>query len=119
MNAALIITIATLVALGLTTCAPPEGKQGIPGPRGEQGVPGLQGPRGSDGTQITVVKLCPGATSYPNVFVEVAMCIDSKLYAVYSANNGFLTYLPPGRYQSNAIGSACSFTVGAGCEVVP
>lgn len=80
---------------------------------------GDPGPRGMDGTIITSVQLCPGTTTYPSTFVEVAFCINNSLYAVYSANNGFLTYLPPGTYSSNAIGSACSFTVLPGCTVAP
>lgn len=72
---------------------------------------------GVDGTQITVVQLCPGTPVYPSVFIEIALCIQDALYAVYSANGGFLTLLSPGGYGSNAIGSSCGFTVGPHCQV--
>jgi hypothetical protein len=79
---------------------------------------GERGPTGADGTTITIVQLCPGHTTYPSTFLEVAMCINNKLYGVYSANGGFMTELPPGNYSSNAIGSACNLTVLANCMVV-
>lgn len=91
-----------------------DGKDGAQGPAGQDGVNGRDGTNGldgSDGSSISVVKLCPGETVYPSVFVEVALRIDGKLYAVYSLNGGFLVYLPPGRYTSNGVGSACNFTV--------
>lgn len=92
------------------------------GDRGEQGVPGEsivgpQGPAGADGNLATLVALCPGVTTYPSAFVEVALCLNNKLYGVYSANNGFLTLLPPGNYSSNAIGSACNLTILPNCVV--
>lgn len=90
----------------LTACAGPRG------PAGES-IKGEPGPA----DEITVIKLCPGTTTYPGVFVEVALCLENKLYAVYSANNGFLVELVPGHYSSNAIGSACSLTVKDNCEV--
>lgn len=67
--------------------------------------------------QVVPVKLCPGTPSYPSVFVEYALCIESQLYGVYSANDGFLALLPPGNYASNAIGSSCNFTVALNCVV--
>lgn len=78
---------------------------------GTQGPTGPGGAPGNPGTVITVVNLCPGITIYPGVFVEVALRINNALYAVYSINNGFLTQLVPGNYSSNAVGSACNFTV--------
>lgn len=132
-----------VITLLLTGCCPPgyvtgpRGAQGVAGPSGEkgdtggigpQGLPGLSivgpvgpaginGTNGVDATPVTVVSLCPGVTTYPGIFVEVALCISGDLYGVYSANGGFLTYLPPGRYTSNAIGSACNLTVGTNCAV--
>jgi len=86
--------------------------------QGPQGIQGDAGPRGADGTQITIVQFCPGVTpTYPTTFPEVGLCIDNQLYAVYSANNGFLVLVTPGRYSSNAIGSSCSFTVLPNCVV--
>lgn len=70
------------------------------------------------GTVITTVQFCPGTTSYPGEFNEIGFCINNNLYAVYSANNGFLTYIPPGNYSSNAIGSSCSFTVATNCDII-
>lgn len=88
--------------------------QGVPG------SPGTQGPQGSDGKDsnpVTAVKLCPGESSFPSMFIEYAFCVDHRLYATYSANGGFTTYLPPGTYNSNAVGSACTFTVESDCKV--
>lgn len=105
--------------VGFSSC----GKQGIPGPRGEPGATGAQGdvgpqgPAGADALPVTVVQLCPGVTTYPATFVEVAFCIGGTLYATYSTHGGFSTELPPGTYSSNAVGSSCTFTVIDGCEV--
>lgn len=92
------------------------GVNGLPGATGGIGPTGAQGPAGSPGTVITPVVFCPGVTVYPTVFLEYGLCISGTLYAVYSANNGFLVELPDGEYQSNAIGSSCDFTV-TGCEI--
>jgi predicted small lipoprotein YifL len=123
--------ITVLMALTLAACGKqgPAGSPGAQGPKGDKGdqgdvgSPGMPGQDGSDGqpgapgTVVQFVQLCPGTPSYPSTFIEYAVCVENKLYAVYSANGGFLTYLPPGAYQSNAIGSACNFTVGANCQV--
>lgn len=103
----------------LTGCQGPEGIRGPIGATGSSGqsIVGPQGPAGQNGsngldsTPIAVVNLCTEAPSYPGVFVEVALLINNRLYAVYSQNGGFMTYLPPGNYSSNGIGSACNFTV--------
>ena len=79
-------------------------------------MPGVAGPAGADGRIATVVPLCPGVSNY-GTFVEVGMCINGQLYAVYSANGGFMTLLAPGNYASNAIGSACNLTVHSNCIV--
>lgn len=63
------------------------------------------------GASIQVLQFCPGTTTYPGNFQEVGFVIGGRVYAVYSANNGFLTYLPPGVYASNAIGNSCTFTL--------
>ena len=81
------------------------------------GTNGVDGVNGVDGTQVTIVTLCEGVTIYPYVFVEIAYCIDGKLYGTYSANGGFSTEIVPGAYSSNGINSSCSFTVGPNCEV--
>lgn len=84
------------------------------GPPGPQGI---QGPAGADLNPITIVQFCPGITTYPSTFNEIGFCINNQLWAVYSANNGFLTLVPPGNYSSNAIGSSCNFTVNANCKI--
>lgn len=84
---------------------------------GQQGPVGPRGPSGLDGTTITTVQFCSGTTTYPTTFNEVGFCINGVIWAVYSANNGFLTEVPPGNYSSNAIGSSCSFTVLPGCII--
>jgi len=93
------------------------GAQGEAGPQGPAGADGADGADGQDATPITVVRLCPGVSVYPSTFVEVAFCLDNRLYAVYSANGGFQTEIPPGIYSSNAIGSACSFRVLPNCGI--
>lgn len=94
--------------------------QGPVGPTGETGSPGeagINGTNGSDATPVYAVQLCPGTPSYPTLFPECAFCVQGFLYATFSANGGFTTLLLPGRYSSNAVGSACSFTVVSGCEI--
>lgn len=91
----------SLILILLTAC----------GPRGESGP---QGPPGQN-SEVAIVQLCPG-NPQPHVFVEVAICIEDRLYAVYSKHGGFLTYLPNGRYASHGIRSRCNFIV-SGCKV--
>lgn len=87
------------------------GTQTTPVCNGAVGVPGVNAP------SVNLMQLCPGTPSYPSTFVEFGICIGSNLYAVYSANGGFLTSLPSGAYYSNAIGSTCNFTVTSGCSI--
>lgn len=101
----------------------PTGNAGPTGPRGLQGltIVGPQGPAGIAGlngtnASIGIVPLCPGVSNY-GTFVEIGLCINHDLYGVYSANGGFMTYLAPGNYSSNAIGSACNLTVHTNCVV--
>ncbi len=96
-----------------------DGTAGADGAAGAPGSAGADGINGRDGSVVTFVKFCPHTASYPTTFPEVGLCIDGELFAVYSANGGFGVKLEPGAYSSNAIGSACSFTVQAGCVVVP
>jgi hypothetical protein len=102
----------------------PAGQQGQVGPTGPKGDAGSQGPVGPQGspgvpgTTVTSVQFCLGVTpDYPSAFPEVGFCISGNLYAVYSTNGGFLTYIPPGVYSSNGVNSSCTFTVGSNCEV--
>jgi hypothetical protein len=94
------------------------GRPGFNGADGRDGVDGQDGAPGAPGTLSTIVNLCDGETTYPSKFVEVAVCFNNELYAVYSTNGGFFTKIPPGAYSSNAVGSKCDFTVLPGCEVV-
>lgn len=64
-----------------------------------------------NGTVVLPVQFCKGTTTYPTTFTEVGFIINGKIYAVYSLNNGFLTYTPPGYYSSNALNSSCNFTI--------
>ncbi len=97
--------------------AAPSGGALIACPDGTQSLV-LNGTPGINGTVITPIQLCQGTTVYPSTFVEVGFCIQNKLYAVYSANNGFLTEVVPGAYTSNAIGSRCDLTVQNNCVIV-
>lgn len=69
-----------------------------------------------NGTTFAPIQFCPGSTTYPSQFNEVGFCINGSLYAVYSANDGFLTVIPDGVYSSDGINSSCTFTV-TGCSV--
>jgi hypothetical protein len=81
------------------------------------GAPGSNGAPGTPGTIVAPVQFCTGAvSSYPSTFPEVGFCINNEIYAVYSANDGFLTGIPNGNYYSNAIGSTCNFSV-SNCSV--
>ena len=84
---------------------------------GKDGTNGIDGKQGSPGTTITSVQFCPGVPSYPSTFPETGLCINGNIYAVYSANDGFWTLIPPGIYHSNAIGSSCNFTVMSNCVI--
>lgn len=118
--------VMLFLLLGAMVGCGKNGKDGAPGSQGPQGVPGLMGPAGPtgpqgapgiDGTSVTVVKFCPGTTVYPSKFIEVGFCIGGKLYAVYSANGGFESEIPPGSYGSNGINASCNFTVLANCGI--
>lgn len=100
-------------ALLMVGCAPQQGPKGEPG----TSIVGPPGSDGKPGTEVTIVKLCPGFTQYAGTYVEIAFCISNKLYGVYSANNGFLVEIVPGVYQSQGINSTCTLTVKPNCEV--
>ncbi len=100
-----------------------DGKDGLDGLQGVQGPTGPMGPIGQPGVSapttgtVTVVPLCGGITVYPVNFVEVALCINSRLYAVYSEHDGFMAEIVPGVYASNAHGNSCTLIVGTNCQV--
>ena len=119
-----VITSAILFSfMVMSGCAPYVGDtQSLPGVQGAPGLPGaigLPGTPGLDATPVKVVNLCPGASKYPQVFVESALCIDHKLYGIYSVAGGFFSLLPEGDYTSKTIGSACSFKVLPDCAIKP
>lgn len=87
------------------------GPIGLTGSMGIAGAVGPQGPNGTPGTVVGVVQFCPGVPTYPSIFPEYGIIIAGQLYAVYSANGGFLALIPSGTYNSNAIGNSCTFTV--------
>lgn len=121
-NSAYLTTLGCLLSLILNSgCGTEPGAVYFPrGEKGEAGEVGTTGPAGTNGqdaTPVTVVQLCPGTTIYPTTYVEVAFCIGGKLWATYSANGGFSTEIPPGTYNSNGVGSSCTFTVSSNCEV--
>jgi len=95
------------------------GADGRDGVDGRDGADGRDGVDGINGTVVTVQQFCPAShvPSYPSTFPEVGMCIGGKMYGVYSANGGFLVYMPPGVYSSNGINSSCTFTLSANCQV--
>lgn len=84
---------------------------------GATGATGATGAAGTSGTIITAIQFCPGTGSYPSIFPEVGFCIAGNIYAVYSANGGFLTEVLPGTWSSNGINDSCTFTVGPDCQV--
>lgn len=137
-----LLTIVALLAL--TACAGPSGVQGVAGAPGQNcselaigassiapngGVQltcpnqspllilnGTNGTNGTNGFTFASVQFCTQVTNYPSTFPEVGFCINGSLYAVYSANGGYLFQVANGAYSSNAIGSACNFSV-SGCSV--
>lgn len=109
---AIYLSIALL--LMLSAC---QGSKGDPGDKGAKGEQGIQGQAGVNANPPTVVQFCQGITpSYPTTFPEIGVCLQGKLYAVYSANGGFLVYLPNGTYNSHGLNADCTFTV-SDCEV--
>lgn len=94
------------------------GATGLPGLQGPTGQTGQTGSPGIDITPITFIQFCPGTPSYPSSFPEIGICVNGSIYAVYSANGGFLTYTPPGVYNSNGIGVSCTFTILPNCGIL-
>lgn len=107
MKTLLLVVLSVIIS----SCAGSDGLQGLSGPAGPIGTPG------TDLTPITIVNFCPGTTTYPSTFIELGFCINNKVYAVYSANNGLLVEVVPGNYNSNSIGSSCNFAVLDNCVI--
>ena len=82
------------------------------------GAPGANGQNGANGTVITPIQFCAGIVpSYPSTFPEVGFCINNNIYAVYSANDGFMSLVTPGTYSSDGINASCTFTVLPNCKI--
>lgn len=95
-----------------------DGATGATGATGAQGIAGTNGTDGKDGTVVAPIQFCGKSHgSYPSTFPEVGFCIDDEIYAVYSANGGFLTEVLPGTWSSDGINSSCTFTVKPHCVV--
>lgn len=106
-----------VITFSILSCQGHRGDQGDVGLTGSVGQKGDQGIPGQNPTPVTWLQFCPGTTVYPSTFIEGGFCINGNVYAVYSANNGFLTFLPPGTYNSNAFNSVCSFILLPNCLV--
>lgn len=108
-----------IVCPGGTSQFVSNGVNGLDGQDGADGQDGEDGEDGEDGTVVTVHQFCPAShvPSYPSTFPEVGMCIGNKMYGVYSANGGFLVFMPPGTYSSNGINSSCTFILQANCRI--
>lgn len=120
------LVLGVVLAVGLVGCGKTKyivgpkgdtGPQGTQGPQGNPGADGEDGANGIDAASLSIVKLCPGTTTYPSKFVEVAFCINGKLYATYSQNGGLTTEIPPGSYGSNGINASCNFVVLPNCGI--
>lgn len=122
LGIALYCFMALATGCGKTQPGPAgaRGDTGVAGTNGHDGATGAVGPQGapgSDASSVTVVPLCPSATTYPSTFTEISFCVAGKLYGTYSDHGGFSTELPPGNYHSYGINSTCNFTVVTGCQV--
>jgi len=98
------------------TVSPVANGQQITCPNGTSGIilNGTNGTNGINAVSVYMIQFCPNSVpSYPSTFPEYGIVVGSTIYAVYSANDGFLTILTPGWYYSNAIGSSCNFLVNA------
>lgn len=77
----------------------------------KNGANGSNGSNGTNAVPVEFIKFCPASVpSYGN-FPEYGIKVETKIYAVYSANNGFLTLLSPGTYVTASTGLNCNFTV--------
>lgn len=97
-----------------------QGEAGKDGKDGEKGDKGDKGEAGQDGL-TKVVKFCPGLVdAYSKQYSEQGLCIDGKVYAVYSSNNlAALVEISHGTYiTTTPKGKNCQFEVKADCEVV-
>lgn len=119
-----ILTIALLLTLASCGRGPAgnDGIKGLNGTQGESGKDGQNGEKGDKGDKgdagtnsITkVVKFCPGLVDSYNVqYSEQGLCIDGKVYAVYSSNDlAALVEISHGTYiTTTPKGTNCTFTI--------
>lgn len=118
-----ILTITLLLTLASCGRGPAgnDGINGLNGTQGESGKDGQDGDKGDKGDAGTnsitkVIKFCPGLVDSYNVqYSEQGLCIDGKVYAVYSANNlAALVEISHGTYVTTTPkGANCTFTIDA------
>ena len=117
-----LLTIALLIALASCGKDGENGRMGSQGPAGNDGAIGQTGSQGDKGeagqdgkdSSIKVVQFCAGLVdSYGVAYSERGLCIEGKVYAVYSDNKlAALVELSPGRYTTTTPqGKNCSFIV--------
>ena len=116
------IALMSLAGCGSRGTASIQGQQGLPGLPGVPGPAGSPGPQGSPGPGLaaTAIQFCAGYEPiYPTVFPEDGICLNGNLYAIMDQSNGYdyLTYIPPGKYLSEATSAACDFTVLPNCVI--
>jgi hypothetical protein len=111
-------TLFTLtILLALASCGKgPSGSNGFDGLNGTQGEKGEAGKDGKNGKDAStkVIKFCPNLVdSYGVAYSEQGLCIDGKVYAVYSSNKlAALVQLSNGRYVTTTPqGTNCTFTI--------
>ena len=107
-----------LVLFSLVSC----GKNGQDGHNGLNGIDGINGVDGRDGkdASLTIIKFCPNLEDdVGNKYLEKGLCIDNKVYAVYSSNGlSALTEIPVGLYVTTSpAGKNCTFEVKSNCIV--
>lgn len=118
--------LTVIFLLSLASCGKgPAGKDGINGLDGINGQDGIQGEQGEKGdkgdkgeagkdAQIKIVKFCPNLVDeYGKQYSERGLCIDGKVYAVYSDKKlAALVELSPGEYLTTSpAGDNCQFTI--------
>lgn len=78
------------------------------------------GTDGVPGTIITPVQFCKNFRAlYPSAFPESGLCINNRMFGVFSENGGYLAEMANGTYYSNGRHSTCVFTLKDNCQVVP
>lgn len=110
-----------LSLLSLVSCGRgPAGNDGLNGLSGQDGIQGEKGDKGDKGdagqnaASISTIKFCPNLVdSYGQAYSERGLCINGKVYAVYSSNDlAALVELSNGTYVTTTPqGTNCTFTI--------